>query len=278
MCLAVLCFTGIDTAAKWLGRTLPPFEVAFFRYLVAFGLAAAMFPPTRVPSAWRTRRPWLQGLRGLCLLGSTVFNFMALRHLQLAQTMSIAFSAPLLIAVLSGPILGERVGGLRWALIGFGFLGVLIVARPTAGLHPAMLAAFANVACYAVYAIATRRLAGVDSSASMLIISTGLPVVVLTPLLPAIWVSPTGWQAWLLLLFMGACGALGHFVLIHAFARAPASLIAPYGYTQLVWMVLAGWLVFGNLPDAQTILGGAVVVASGLLLLWHDHRAFPSRR
>lgn len=275
MCVAVVCFTAIDASAKWLGQTyaLHPLEISFFRYLVAFLVAAVVFWPSRAPQAWRVHRPWLQGLRGLCLLGSTAFNFVALRHLQLAETMSIAFSAPLIIAALSGPVLGERVGLARWGAIGLGFLGVLVIARPTAdGWQPAMLAAFANVACYAVYAVVTRRLAGVESSASMLIVSTGLPILILAPTLPVVWIAPHGVSVWLVVAIMGVCGAVGHLLLIHAFARAPASVVAPFGYTQIVWMALAGLIVFGDLPGRATVLGGAIVVASGLLLLALERR------
>lgn len=279
MCLALVCFTGIDTSAKWLGRSLPPLEVAFFRYLVAVVIAALVFWPTRVPNAWRTRRPLLQILRGLCLLGSTAFNFIALGHLQLAETMSISFSAPLLIALMSGPLLGEHIGRSRWLLIGLGFAGVLVVAKPTGGdFHPAMLIAFANVLCYAVYAVVTRRLAGVDSAASMLIFSTALPVVVLAPTLPAIWVWPATPSLWLVAAVMGAFGALGHLLLTYAFARAPASVIAPFTYTQILWMTLSGWLIFGDLPGASTFLGAAIVVAGGFGLLWLERRDAAARR
>jgi len=273
MCLTAAFFTGIDTSAKWLGRSLPPLEVAYFRYLVAFLFAAIAFSPGRMPSAWRTRRPWLQALRGLCLLGSTVFNFIALRHLQLAETMTIGFSAPLVIALLSGPVLGETVGLRRWLLIGLGFVGIVVVVGPSGGsLQPAMIYAFLTVGCYAGYAITTRKLAGIDSSASMLIVSTGLPVVLLAPVLPVVWVTPSGILAWTLVVLIGLFGTLGHLALIHAFARAPASVLAPYGYTQIIWMVLSGWIVFGDLPSSNTVTGGAIVVASGLLLLWLDHR------
>lgn len=276
MCLALVCFTGIDTSAKWLGGALPSLEVAFFRYLVAFLIAASVFSPWRVPSAWRTRRPLLQILRGLCLLGSTVFNFMALRHLQLAETMSIAFSAPLMIALLSALVLGERIDLGRWFLIAVGFAGVLVVARPASdGFQPAMLLAFTNVACYAVYAIVTRKLAGIDTSGSMLIISAGLPIVALAPWLPSGWVWPQGIGTWTVLVVMGLCGAAGHFLLILAFARAPASVVAPFTYTQIVWMTLSGWLLFGDVPGLWTLIGAAIVVTSGLLLLGLEHRPGP---
>ncbi|WP_165498108.1 DMT family transporter [Siculibacillus lacustris] len=271
MCLALFCFTGIDASAKWLSLTLPTLEVSFFRYLVAFLVAAAVFHPFRMPDAWTTRRPWLQGLRGLCLLGSTVFNFLALRHLQLAETMSIFFSAPLLIALVSGPLLGEVVGPRRWAAILVGFLGVLVVAHPSPShLDPAMLLAFANVGCYVVYALSTRILSTVDSAASMLVISAGIAVVLLAPAMPAIWVWPQGVVPWAVVVLMGSCGAIGHFLIILAFARAPASVVVPFAYSQILWMTGAGWFVFGDVPSHETIIGTAIIAASGLYLIHRE--------
>jgi drug/metabolite transporter (DMT)-like permease len=277
MCLALVCFTGIDTSAKWLGQRLPSLEVSFFRYLVAFLVAAAVLNPVSVPEAWRTRRPWLQALRGLCLLGSTVFNFWALQKLQLAETVSIGFSAPLMIAVLSGPILGEVVGLRRWAAILVGFVGVLVIARPSPGhLDPAMGLAFANVVCYAIYAIVTRKLSTVDSAASMLVLSAAIAVVILAPAMPTLWVWPAGAFEWGIVLLMGTCGALGHFLMILAFGRAPASVVAPFAYGQILWMGAAGYLVFGDVPAKETLAGVAIVVASGLWLLWMERAGRPA--
>jgi drug/metabolite transporter (DMT)-like permease len=277
MCLALVCFTGIDTSAKWLGQRLPSLEVSFFRYLVAFLVAAVVLNPVTVPEAWRTRRPWLQVLRGLCLLGSTVFNFLALQKLQLAETVSIGFSSPLMIAVLSGPILGEIVGPKRWAAILVGFLGVLVIARPSPShLDPAMGLAFANVVCYAVYAIVTRKLSTVDSAASMLVLSAAIAVVILAPAMPVMWVWPAGALEWGIVLLMGTCGAVGHFLLILAFGRAPASVVAPFAYGQILWMGGAGYLVFGDVPAKETLIGVAIVVTSGLWLLWLERSKGPS--
>lgn len=266
--LTLVCFTVLDTSAKWLGHRLPPLEITFFRYLVAFLAAAIIFNPMTAPHAWRSRRPWLQMLRAVLLLGSTLFNFLALRHLQLAETMSIGFGVPFLVAVLSVPLLGETVGRQRWGAIALGFLGVLLVTRPTpAHFDPAMGWAFANVACYASYVIVTRMLSGQDSAASLLLFSAALPVVVVAPFVPSIWVAPIWPQEWALLLTAGLCGAVGHFLLILAFARAPASTLSPFIYTQIVWMTLSGYLVFGDVPGPWTIGGASVVIVSGLWLL-----------
>ncbi len=265
---ALVCFTAIDTSAKWLSRSLPALEVTFFRYLVAFLLSAIVFNPVTARHAWTTRRPARQILRALFLLGSTVFNFMALRHLQLAETMSIVFGVPFLVAVLSGPLLGESVGGMRWAAIAVGFLGVLLVTRPTPShFDPAMGWAFAAAGCYAGYVIVTRMLSGLDSAASLLLLPAGAAVVMLAPFIPSIWVAPTGLLDWGLLTLTGISGATGHFLLILAYGRTPASALSPFIYVQIVWMTLSGWLVFGDIPGPWTIAGASVVVASGLWLV-----------
>ena len=272
MMATLVCFTGIDTSAKWLARDLPPLEITFFRYCGAFLLSALVFNPVTSRHAWRSGRPGLQAFRALMLLGSTLFNFMALRSLQLAETMSIVFAVPFVVAILSVPLLGEKVGRGRWGAIVLGFVGVLLVTRPTPShFDPAMLWAFGNVGCYAFYVIVTRLLSRVDSAASLLVWSAGLPVLFLAPFMPAIWVMPSGATAWVLLAATGACGALGHFFLILAFSRAPASMLSPFIYTQIVWMTLSGWLVFGDVPGGWTIAGASVVVASGLWLVRLEH-------
>ena len=276
MALAVLCFTGIDSSAKWLGRELPPIEITFLRYLVAFVISAIVFRPGRVPRAWKMARPGVQILRGLLLLGSTTLNFVAVRHLQLAQTMTIAFSAPFLITLFSTIFLRERVDAERWVVVAFGFLGVVLVASPsTSGFDPMMLVAFLNVCCYAAYAILTRTLAGTESPESLLLVPAGVAVASLLPFVPSVWVTPNHVLTWAVLLAIGCFGALGHFFLIAAFARAPASVVAPFGYTQIVWMTLSGWLLFSEVPGPSTVLGGAVVVFSGLYLLWRERRRDP---
>jgi drug/metabolite transporter (DMT)-like permease len=276
MAIAVVWFTGIDTSAKWLGRELPPIEITFLRYLVALVISALVFRPGRVPRAWRMARPMAQILRGLCLLGSTALNFVAVRHLQLAETMTIAFSAPFLITVLSAVFLRERVEIERWIVIAVGFLGVVLVARPTSnGIDPMMLVAFLNICCYAAYAILTRRLSTSESPESLLLVPAAVAVVSLAPFVPSVWVTPSHALTWAVLLAIGCFGALGHFFLIAAFARAPASVVAPFGYTQIVWMTLAGWIFFADVPGFSTVLGGAVVILSGLWLLWRERRRDP---
>ena len=269
MCGAVACFAGLDCSAKWLGsRGLDPLAVAWARYAVAAALTSVFVNPVTTPALVRTSRLGLQVLRSLLLLGSTAFNFVALRHMQLAETVSIQFATPLLVALFAGPMLGEWVGPRRLVAIAAGFVGVLVVVRPgPAGIHPAALLCLGNVVCYAFYILTTRRLAATDSSATTTFYSSLAGVALLTPVLPLVWAAPGSPLAWVLLANLGLFGAFGHWLFILAHARAPAAVLAPFIYTQLLWMLILGWLVFGDVPGPWTAAGAGIVVASGLYLL-----------
>ncbi len=274
MCLALAIFSALDSTAKWLGRDLPVTEVVFCRYFGAFALIALVLNPRSAPTAWRTPRIWLQVLRGLSLLGSTVGNFIALKSMPMADIMAINFSAPFLIALLAGPILGERIGFRQWGAIALGFLGVLVITHPGPGaLNPAVLWTLAAVLCNAIYAITTRQLSAVASTGSMLVISAGLATLLLLPFLPAVWIWPSHPMQWLLMAQLGVFGAVGHFFMIRAYTLAPAPLVAPFTYTQMLWAALLGYVVFGDRPGIATAIGGGIVIASGLYLLYLETRS-----
>ena len=213
----------------------------------------------------------MQLLRGACLLFSTTMNFIALQYLQLAETVSIAFFAPLLVSLLAGPLLGEWPGPRRWIAIGVGFIGVLIVTRPGLGIvHPAALISLAGVCSYAALLLITRNLAAVDSVETTMFYSTLFGVIVLAPVLYWTWITPSGLREWATIALCGFSGAIGHWLLIQAQQRAPASVLAPFFYTQIIWMVLAGYVFFEQVPDLWTFVGASVVVASGLYLLHRE--------
>jgi drug/metabolite transporter (DMT)-like permease len=218
----------------------------------------------------------LQAGRSLLLLASTALNFIALQYLQLTETVSIMFATPLLVALLAGPLLGEWAGPRRLAAIGVGFLGVLVVTRPGFGLHPAAFLSLTGAVCYALYSIATRVLAGSDSSATTMFYSGLAGVLLVAPVVPWVWSVPASGLVWLMMIVLGAMGAFGHWLLILAHARAPAPVLAPFIYTQIIWMIALGFLVFGDLPDGWTLAGSAIVIASGLYLLYRERvRAAP---
>jgi drug/metabolite transporter (DMT)-like permease len=272
MCGAVLCFAGLDATVKWLSDHVDPLQTVWARYMGGVLIVSIFVNYYTTPGVSRTMRPWLQAARSLLLLGYAILNFTALKYLQLAETISIQFATPFLVALLAGPMLGEWVGPRRMIAICVGFLGVVIVTRPGfGGLHPAAILSFGSAFCYALYGITTRMLAATDSSRTTMFYSGLAGVALMTPVLPFVWASPESPFIWLLLGSLGFYGAFGHWLLILAHARAPAPILAPFIYTQLLWMLALGYLVFSDLPDRWTILGAGVVVASGLYLLYREN-------
>ena len=163
MCAAMLCFTGLDTSSKWLGLRIPALEIVWARYMSATLIALRGRAAMGHPAVFVSKRPWLQALRSLLLLGATACVVLALRQLQLAESATISFLTPIFVALLAGPLLGERVGGERMIAIVVGFVGVLIATRPgTSAFQPIVLVAVAGVACNSGYVLATRKLAGVE--------------------------------------------------------------------------------------------------------------------
>ena len=240
-------------------------------------LAALILLPQHGRGLLHSRRPGVQVLRSLFLFGATCTNFAALQYLQLAETSSIAFSAPLMVAVLAIPLLGERVGPRRWAAIFIGFFGVLIVIRPGFGLvHWAAGLSLLSALCVSLYQITTRKLAGVDRAVTTQFYSALIGAVAITPLVPFFWETPD-LAGIILMVCLGALGGFGHWMLILAHRLAPAPILAPFSYIQLVPMVLLGYLVFDDLPDFWTVFGAAVVLSSGLYLLYRERRVKAAR-
>ena len=181
------------------------------------------------------------------------------------------FSTPLIVALIAGPILGERIGRQRLAAVGVGFVGVLVIARPGLGtMHPAALLSLVGAVAYALYGITTRMLASTDSSATTIIYSSLAGIVLMTPLLPWVWTTPSSPLTWALLMMTGFFGAVGHWLLVLAYARAPAVILSPFIYSQIVWMLALGYIVFGDWPDPWTFAGTGIVIASGLYLLYRE--------
>jgi drug/metabolite transporter (DMT)-like permease len=175
------------------------------------------------------------------------------------------------ITALAGPLLGEWAGLRRWIAIIVGFLGVLVVTRPgLGGMHWAALYSVAAMCFYALYALLTRQLTATDSSAGMLIISGIVAAIAMAPAGLSVWVAPPDALTWVLLFATGAFGAGGHFLFIMAHRIAPAPVLAPFIYTQIIWMIALGYLIFDDVPTSTTILGASIVVASGLYILYRE--------
>jgi drug/metabolite transporter (DMT)-like permease len=277
MMAALACFACLDACAKWLTPQIGAVPTIWVRYVGSVLLVALLINPWRTPGFHRTSSPWLQGVRSLLLLGSTALNFFALQYLQLTQTMTIMFVTPLLVALLSVPLLGEWIGPRRLIAIGVGFIGILVVTRPgTGAMHWAALLSLAGSVCYALYSILTRILASRDRSETTLFYSGLGGVVLLLPFAPAALVWPDNPAVLGPMLAIGALGAVGHGLLIAAHRFAPATILTPFIYSQLIWMLILGYAVFGDWPDGWTFVGAGIVVASGLYLL-HRERVVAGR-
>ncbi len=267
-------FSFLDASAKYLvlGGMAAPF-VAWARFAIHVVLVAVMFRMWRSTRVWRTANLPGQVLRGAFMAGSTIFNFLALQTLQLAETISIAFFAPMLTIALAGPLLGEWAGWRRWLAIGVGFIGVVIVTRPGFGEFKAgYIFSFCFVLCQTLYILMTRRMGASESSESLIFYSALTPALFMLPVVPFYGSVPQGAVQWSLLLFTGICGLVGHWLLIKAYQQATTAALAPYPYSQIVWMVGLGWIAFNDLPDTWTIVGAAIIVASGLYIVHREHR------
>jgi len=276
MVIACSFFTGLDTAAKWLAtqKGLPVSQIVWCRFLVQFIGLAVLLPATGtmpLPALFRTSKLTLQLVRSVLMALTTLFNFLALQYLRLDQTVTITFLAPLMVALLAGPLLGEWVGWRRLVAILVGFAGVVIAVRPgMGGVHIAVVYSFAGMLAYALFMILTRYLSVYDPPFVTLFYSMFAGTLFAAPIAMAQWVPPADGTTWLLLGILGILGGTGHYLFLHAYRLAPASSISPFLYLQLLTMVTAGWLVFGDVPDVWTLVGSAVIIASGIYLVQRE--------
>lgn len=275
MCTAVTLFSCLDTTAKYLvsHSQLHTAQVVWLRFAGQMLLMAAILGPQAIPDLFKTKKLGWQITRSFLMVATTTCNFIAVQYLRLDQTVSIAFLAPLVVAALAGPFLGEWVGWRRMLAIITGFLGILIVVRPgIAEVHPAFLISFIAMLAYALFMLVTRKLAPFDPPLVTLFFALIAGTVLGAPFAFAGWVWPDGAVQWLWLLSLGAFGGLGHYLLILAYRLAPASSVSPFLYFQLISMVSLGYIVFGDVPDRWTLLGSAVVVGSGLYLVHRERQ------
>lgn len=275
MCGAVITFSVLDATAKYLvgPKELPVVQVAWARFFFHVLLTVIVLGPMATPRLMRTTKPWHQWFRGLLLLGATAFNFAAVKYLQLDQTVTIFFMTPLLVAGLAGPLLGEWVGWRRLIAIMTGFIGVLLVVRPGfGGIHWAVLFSFAAAGCYALYNITTRYIAAHDSHEVTQFYTPLAGLVLIFPFAMFAWVWPADAVTWVLLVSLGLTGGFGHWLLILAHRHAPAPVIAPFIYVEIISICALGYLIFGDIPTWWTLSGGAVVIGSGLYLFYRERR------
>lgn len=261
-------FSLLNVAAKALTDEFSVIELLWARTAGHLAFAVVAFGPRHGRRLFHTRHPAFQLARSLLLLGSTAFNFVALRYIGLATAATINFTAPLIVALLAAPILGERVGALRWVAIGAGFVGVLVVVRPGSDVaQVASLLSLGTAVCYAGYQVLTRRVAATDPPETTVGYSALVGTAVTTMLVPFHWVWPASWAQLGLLLSMGLTGGVGHYMVARAYMWAPASVVSPFNYVQLLGAAATGYLFFGDVPGPALWLGAALIITSGLSIV-----------
>jgi drug/metabolite transporter (DMT)-like permease len=273
MCGAVAMFACLDTVAKYLNADMDSLQIAWARYTSALVLTLIVSNPLTHPALLRTKRLKLQITRSILLVASTAMNFLALRWLQLDEALSIIFTFPFIVAIVSGPMLGEWIGWRRWSAICVGFGGVLLITRPGfGGMHPAALITLVGTICYGFYAVITRIVSRVDSNQTSLFYANFIGALVMLPVIPFVWTTPKSWAIALMLMGTGVLGSTGHFFLISGHRLAPAAVLSPFVYTQLIWVVILGYLVFDHVPTGWTMAGAVIVISSGLYLLYRERK------
>lgn len=265
--LAGAAFASLDAMAKWLVRDFDVLLVVWARYVGQMAFVTPFVLHRGGPRFWRTHRPGLHLVRSTMLVAATVCFFAGLRHLPLAEGSAISFLTPMIVVLLSVPLLGEQPTRARWLAAVGGLAGVLILLRPGSAVLQPAAALFVGTAVFnALYQLLTRKLQ-YESAYTTLFYSALVGAAGLSLALP--WAfelrAPTPHAA-VLFALIGAFAGLGHYWLIGAYQRAPASLLTPFTYLQLVWVTLLGYVVFDQFPEAGSLAGILVIAASGLYL------------
>ena len=244
--IALFLFAAVDSTAKYLTAFFSVPLLVWARYFVHFVIMLLVVAPRTGREIVVTKKPWLMTLRGLSLVGSSIFIQLAFRNLPLAETTAIVFTSPLLVALLAGPLLGEKLHLRNWLATLGGFAGVLLIARPGGAMSSiGVVYALGTALTYALYQILTRKLSGTEPVMRQLFYTALVGTIAMSFVLPFYWtgVVPSLNQT-VLIATLGLYGGTGHFLLIRAFRETPASTLSPMLYLQLVWVILLGWIVF----------------------------------
>lgn len=273
MLLAMFIFACQDAVSKHLAATYAVPQIMMVRYLCFLAIALVLCQRTGgVRKALKARRPWLQVLRCVVMIGETALFVMVMRLLPLADAHAVLAIAPIIVTILSIPLLGEKVGIRRFMAVLVGFAGMMIILRPgAAALEPGALLALLCAFMFGLYIILTRKVSADDSAETSFLYLAGIGVIGTVALGPVYWVPPDA-VGWGFLVLLACMAAFAHLLLMKALEVAPASLLQPLNYTLLVWATLVGFVVFGDFPDSWTITGAAVIVASGLYTIYRERK------
>jgi drug/metabolite transporter (DMT)-like permease len=268
--MATVFFAVTDTTAKYVNAAGVPLLMALWaRYMFQAIATSLVVVPWGGWSVMRTRQPLFHVLRGFMLVTSTGFVFLSLKFMSVGEFTAIMLIAPLVLTLVAGTFLKEQVSPLRWALVSGGFIGTLVIIRPGGeAFTPAMLLPLAQVVTNCGFQVLTIRLARTENTLTMNFYTGWVGALAATPLLLLAWDPQVPVGLWGLMVVMGVAGAMGHFLLILAYRRAPASTLTPYLYAQIGFAMACGWVVFGHVPDGWSILGMGLIALCGAAGAW----------
>ncbi|HJM51320.1 MAG TPA: DMT family transporter [Alphaproteobacteria bacterium] len=272
MCLGVtLCFPVMNALAKLLMESYAIPQVIWARFAGHLVVMILFFGPRHGWGLLRTKHPAIQLARSALIMGATVFYFIALHFISQPTVAVIGFTGPLVVVILSIPILGEQVGARRWAAVFAGFVGAVIIIRPGLGvMHWAAILVLGTAFCYGFYQVLTRRISGADAPETSNFYTALVGFLVLSAVLPFDFSWPQNGSHLAAFAGLGTLGAVGHYFVVRAYEFGPASVISPFGYFQLIGATVVGYGVFGDFPDTVTWLGAAVIVVSGLYIIHRE--------
>jgi len=278
--LAMACFSCLNAMSKTLSMSgYPVIEVIWARYAFAFVFMMAMFLPRNGRELFRIRRLDTQIVRGMLLFFSSYLYFHGVVYLPLATAASISLTSPIFVTALSSRLLGEKVGGHRWAAVGVGFVGALIVVRPGhAQFDWHVLLIVGSTVCSSFYQLFSRRYGQTERPDASATIATIVGTVAASPFVPFQWVMPpVGWEM-AMFVGMGVLAGTGHYFLTIAYSQAPAAVVSPFNYTQLIGAAILGYAIFGDFPDTWTWIGASVIIGSGLYIGYRERVRYRSGR
>ena len=278
MLLGFMFFAVADVTAKVLTENLHAFQIAWFRQLGLLS-AALWFLAARGPAVLKSRRPALQVARGCAAAMSASAFVFAVGYVPLPDAVAVSFVAPFMVTILAALVLRETVGIRRWTAVTIGFIGTLIVIRPGLGLfHPAIFVVLVAASLFAARQILSRVLGPVDATMTTVTYTAISSVVLLTVPMIWVWRTPAGLDQALLLVLIACAAGVGELLIIRALELAEAATVAPLQYTMIVWSSGFSWLVFAQLPDFWTLVGAAIIMASGIYTLHRERLAIRARR
>jgi drug/metabolite transporter (DMT)-like permease len=266
---AVACFAMLDTTTKFVSASVPILMALWFRYFFQAVATTAAVLPVRGLSVLRTAHPKFQCLRGLLLMLSSLFAFLSLKYMPVAEFTAIGAIVPLVITLMAATALGEKVSALRWSLVVGGFVGTLIIIRPGGeDFTWTLLLPLGMVVTNTGFQVLTSRLARTEDPITMHLYTGWVGTLLVSIALPFVWTSLPSWSLWGWLVLMGAAATVGHFLLILAYMRAPAATLTPYLYAQIAFAMVSGWIAFSHVPDRWSMAGMLMIAICGAAGAW----------